>query len=56
MKLGGLFSIGVDELAYPGDPSGDAAEVVNCNCQLALVRAAPTPIVQRAPLDFQGDA
>jgi hypothetical protein len=37
VKIGEPFSVGASNLLYPGDPAGDAAEVVNCNCSLALV-------------------
>jgi SPP1 gp7 family putative phage head morphogenesis protein len=28
------FDVGDDQLMYPGDPDGDADEVVNCRCSL----------------------
>jgi phage portal protein BeeE len=37
VKVGERFSVGASNLLYPGDPEGDAAEIVNCNCSLALV-------------------
>lgn len=31
------FSVGGDELDYPGDPSGDPDEIINCRCTLLPV-------------------
>ena len=37
------FEIGSDYLMYPGDPSGSAAEIINCRCaELAVVTAGKT--------------
>lgn len=30
-------SLGVDELSYPGDPKGQAANVINCRCTIGVV-------------------
>jgi hypothetical protein len=46
VPLGSFFTIGADPdlglegfaLAYPGDPSGPAGEVINCRCTTLLVR------------------
>jgi HK97 family phage portal protein len=35
--IGGSFNVGGAELAYPGDPNGDAGEVVNCRCTIAFL-------------------
>lgn len=33
--LSGTFTVGPDELDYPGDPTGSAANVINCRCTTA---------------------
>lgn len=37
VPLEGVFDVGGEQLAYPGDPDGDPAEVCNCRCDLAYV-------------------
>lgn len=32
----GVFTVGGESLAYPGDPDGSAAEVINCRCTTLL--------------------
>lgn len=34
------FTVGEDELLYPGDPSGSAEEIINCRCVLGYAEAA----------------
>ena len=36
VPLDGLFSVGGEELMYPGDPSGSAANVMNCRCGMEI--------------------
>ena len=31
-EMGEMFTVGLSELAFPGDPDGPADEVINCNC------------------------
>jgi hypothetical protein len=45
--VGGLFKVGDAMLAYPGDPSGPAAEVIQCRCTTVLVRPGQTLDVSR---------
>ena len=35
--LGTAFSVGGDMLAYPGDPSGSAENIINCMCDVVAV-------------------
>lgn len=37
VSLGEAFSVGDDELEYPGDPSGDPSETCNCRCTVEPV-------------------
>lgn len=37
VPLDGVFDVGGELLAYPGDPDGDPSEVCNCRCDLAYV-------------------
>ncbi len=39
VPLDGVFDVGGEQLAYPGDPDGDPAEVCNCRCDLAYVES-----------------
>jgi uncharacterized protein with gpF-like domain len=32
VDMGGVFNVGGEALAYPGDPMGSAANVINCRC------------------------
>jgi len=34
VQLDGLFDVGGAELRFPGDPDGEAGEVINCRCTL----------------------
>lgn len=36
-SINGTFNIGGAQLEYPGDPSGPAAEIINCRCSLLPV-------------------
>jgi hypothetical protein len=47
--IGGLFTIGESgaRLAYPGDPSGPANEVIQCRCTTVLVRPGQTVDMSR---------
>ena len=40
VPLGDPFDVQGDEVEYPGDPSGDAGNVINCRCTCAPVVAA----------------
>lgn len=40
VPLDGLFEVGDDMLAYPGDPDGEPGEVCNCRCDMAYLTAA----------------
>lgn len=40
VPLDGLFEVGQDELAFPGDPDGDPSEVCNCRCDMAYLTPA----------------
>lgn len=42
------FSVGGDDLAYPGDPSGDPGNVINCRCTVAPVTVDDMPPSERA--------
>lgn len=35
------FDVGGSALSYPGDPDGDAGEVINCRCSMRYVEAGP---------------
>lgn len=37
VAVGDSFSVGGEDLAYPGDPDGPADEVVNCRCTTGLL-------------------
>lgn len=37
VPVGDLFSVGGFELAFPGDPTGPAQEVIQCRCTMLLV-------------------
>ncbi len=37
VPLDGMFDVGGELLAYPGDPDGEPAEVCNCRCDLEYV-------------------
>lgn len=37
VPLDGAFVVGGDSLDYPGDPSGDAGNVINCRCTMVPV-------------------
>lgn len=39
VPVGGRFNVGGASMAYPGDPSAPAGEVVNCRCTIAPVVA-----------------
>lgn len=44
VPMPGLFRVGADELAYPGDPRGAPGEVINCRCTLTFtVDEQPAP-------------
>lgn len=34
VTLDGTFSVGSDQLSFPGDPSGSAEEIINCRCTM----------------------
>lgn len=40
VALDGLFDVGEDRLAYPGDPDGDPGEICNCRCTLEYVETS----------------
>lgn len=44
--VGGTFSVGGHQMAYPGDPSAPAREVVNCRCALTLLTADDLALAQ----------
>jgi HK97 family phage portal protein len=46
--IGEAFNVGGAELAYPGDPNGDAGETVNCRCTQAFL--TPDEMAERAKL------
>lgn len=35
--LGGMFSVGGESLAYPGDPAGSPGNIINCLCTLTAI-------------------
>ena len=35
------FTVGDSELAFPGDPNGEAKEVINCRCSIKITRRKP---------------
>lgn len=37
VAVGDSFSVGGEDLAYPGDPNGDADQIVNCRCTSGLL-------------------
>lgn len=44
VPLAGMFTVGGAQLAYPGDPTGPAAEVANCRCRMGiLAKDEPLP-------------
>lgn len=45
---GETFSVGGDDLAYPGDPDGDPSNVINCRCTIAPVTPDDMPPRERA--------
>jgi len=40
VPLDGVFDVGGEQLAYPGDPDGEPAEVCNCRCDLLYTEKA----------------
>ena len=38
IELDEMFSVGGEELAYPADPNGSAANTINCRCTVIFVR------------------
>jgi uncharacterized protein with gpF-like domain len=40
VDLDAPFSVGGEDLQMPGDPAGDAANVINCRCAVAGVASA----------------
>lgn len=42
MNENGKFFVGGQELAYPGDPAGSAANIINCRCTIYLVQINQT--------------
>lgn len=37
VKLNESFTVGGEQLEYPGDPSGSAENIINCRCSVAMV-------------------
>ena len=35
--IGDTFDVDGEQLAYPGDPSGSAGNVINCRCTIAIL-------------------
>lgn len=50
--LDGTFSVGADELDFPGDPSGSPGEIISCRCTLAF--HIPREAVQSAVNELAG--
>lgn len=48
VKMGKKFSVGGEELRQPGDPSGSAAQVVNCRCTVLPVTVTQSRSLQEA--------
>ncbi len=53
VDMDGTFTVGEDEMQYPGDPAGSPAQVVNCRCVLVyvLVDADGNPIDAQEAFD-----
>ena len=52
VALDGKFSVGISQMDYPGDPSGGAAEVINCRCTMLYERAVSDVSAPDAPTEI----
>lgn len=55
VDMDGSFAVGAASLAFPGDPSGPADEVINCRCTILYVEEGDEPHDLDAPGRGQGD-
>lgn len=53
-KVDGFFTVGGEQLLYPGDPAGSPGNVINCRCSAQLVfeeRAAESFVPEQLPVE-----
>lgn len=47
--LEGFFTVGDDELAFPGDPDGSPEEIINCRCAMVFNNIEADPVIEETP-------
>ena len=53
VPVGGRFQVGTASLAFPGDPSGPANEVISCRCANLLMEVGENEDLSRQSFDIE---
>lgn len=53
VPVGGRFQVGFASLAFPGDPSGPAGEVIQCRCTTLLMKVGENEDLSRQSFDIE---